>query len=150
MKAPDLEPHYFAEVCVEVTERLVEQQDLRLHHERARDRDSLLLSARELPRIARLVSGELDDAQHLRHPTVAVTPRNTRLEAETVGHVLRDGHVGPESVALEDHRHPPALGPHDRRGRRQTALADPNLAGFGLEKTRDQPQGRRLATAGRA
>src|SRR5438067_1031070 len=112
-------------------------------------RDSLLLAARALSRIARLVSGELDHTEHLGDAALPVGPGHARLEPKTVGDVLSDGHVGPERVALEDHRHAPALGRHDARARRQAPLADPDLARLGLQEARDQPQGRRLAAAGR-
>jgi hypothetical protein len=48
MQAPDLELHLLAQLLVERRERLVHQHDARLEHERARERDALLLAAREL------------------------------------------------------------------------------------------------------
>ena len=48
----ELEPHRLAQLGVEVRQRLVEQQELRLHHQRARERQPLLLAARELGRLA--------------------------------------------------------------------------------------------------
>ena len=39
--------HLQAQLRVEIAQRLVEQQHLRLEHERARDRDALLLAARQ-------------------------------------------------------------------------------------------------------
>ena len=43
-----------AQMLVEAGEGLVEQQDLRLEHQRARQRHALLLSARELVDVARV------------------------------------------------------------------------------------------------
>ena len=48
---------------VESAERLVEEQRRRAVDERARQRDALLLAARELPRPAALEPFELDDAR---------------------------------------------------------------------------------------
>ena len=48
-----LDLHVLAQLLVERAERLVEQQHRRLDHQRARERDALLLAARELMRIAR-------------------------------------------------------------------------------------------------
>ena len=50
--ALQLELHLLAELQVERAERLVEQQHARPVDERARQRDPLLLTARELPRLA--------------------------------------------------------------------------------------------------
>jgi hypothetical protein len=104
-------------VGVEVRQGLVEQQDLRLDHERPCDGHALLLSAGKLARIARLVPCELHHPQHLRHAAVAVRPAHARLEAQAVSDVLGDGHVRPQRVALEDHRHAPPLRRDDASGR---------------------------------
>ena len=53
-----------AQVRRRARERLVEQQDLGLEHERAGDRDPLLLAARELARVARAQAGEADELEH--------------------------------------------------------------------------------------
>ncbi len=60
-----LELHLLAQLHVERAERLVEEQRRRPVDERARERDALLLAARELPRAAALEALELDDAQDL-------------------------------------------------------------------------------------
>ncbi len=49
-----LDPHALAQLGVEIGERLVEQQDLRLDHEAAGERDALLLAAGKLAREAAL------------------------------------------------------------------------------------------------
>ncbi len=48
VQAADLELHLLAQLLVERAERLVHQDQLRLEHQRARQRDALLLAAREL------------------------------------------------------------------------------------------------------
>ena len=50
MDALELDLHLLAQLQVERAERLVEQQHARLEHERTRERDALLLAARELVR----------------------------------------------------------------------------------------------------
>ena len=52
VQAADLEAHLLAQVGVEVGQRLVEQQHLRLDHQRARQRHALLLAAGQLAGIA--------------------------------------------------------------------------------------------------
>ena len=54
LKRLELELHLLAELQVERSERLVEEQDARAVDERAGERDALLLAARELPRLAPL------------------------------------------------------------------------------------------------
>src|SRR5262249_32519155 len=61
-----------------------------------------------------------------------------------------DGHVGPERVALEDHRHLTALGRHDGRRGRQHAITDADFARLGREKAGHEPERRRLAAPGRS
>src|SRR5207245_5697664 len=39
VKTADLETHFFSEICVKITERLVEQEDLRLYDEGPRHGD---------------------------------------------------------------------------------------------------------------
>jgi hypothetical protein len=61
LQLADLLPHAAAQLRVEVRQRLVEEQHRRLEHERARDRDALLLAARELGGQSRL---EPREAEH--------------------------------------------------------------------------------------
>src|SRR5262249_17280269 len=48
----DLKPHVLAQRRIKVAQGLVEQQYLRLEHQSTRERDTLLLTPRELSRIA--------------------------------------------------------------------------------------------------
>ena len=59
VQAADLEAHLLAQVGIEVRQRLVEEQRLRLDDEGAGERDALLLAAGELAGIARGEIGEL-------------------------------------------------------------------------------------------
>jgi hypothetical protein len=53
----ELAAHVLAQIGIERGERLVEQQHVRLDHDGARQRDTLLLTARELRRQAALDVG---------------------------------------------------------------------------------------------
>ena len=65
LDALELELHLLAELEVERAERLVEQQHARVVDERARERDALLLPARELARLAALAAREVDELEDL-------------------------------------------------------------------------------------
>ena len=56
----DLEPHLHAQRGVEVRQRLVEQERLRLAHDRAADRDALALAAGQLARLAVEIGREVE------------------------------------------------------------------------------------------
>ena len=62
-----LEAHLLAQLGVEVGQRLVEQQQRRLHHQRARERQALLLAAGELGRLALGEVVELHGGEHAHH-----------------------------------------------------------------------------------
>ena len=88
-----LELHLAAELEVEGAERLVEQEDLRLVHERAGERDALLLAARELARLALLHALEVDELQDLAHPAGELRPRTPwrRMPKATFSKIVRCG-----------------------------------------------------------
>ena len=66
VQSTDFEPHLLAQIGVEVGERLVEQQRLRLDDQRARQRHALLLSAGEFTGIALRQRLELGGGQNRR------------------------------------------------------------------------------------
>ena len=59
----DFEPHVDAQRGVEVGQRLVEQEGLRLAHDGAADGDALALAAGELARLAVEIVGEVEHAR---------------------------------------------------------------------------------------
>ena len=65
LHAPDLIAQAAADLGVERGQRLVEQQDLGLDGESARQRDTLLLATRQLVREAVGVAGKTDELEHL-------------------------------------------------------------------------------------
>jgi hypothetical protein len=141
----DLAAHRDAQLGVEVRQRLVEQEHLRIAHDRAAHGHALALAARELARIAlqqRLQRQDLGRALHL-----AVDGRLVHLgEREREGHVVAHRHVRIQRVVLEHHRDVPLLG----RQVVHAALADADLAAVNLFQPRDHAQQGRLAAARRA
>ena len=104
MQTADLEPHFFAQIRIEIGQRLVEQQRLRFDDQGARQRDALLLSAGEFAGIALRQRVELGRRQNRREffrdgVTVEFA------QAQAVDDVFGHRHVRPQRVALEDHRH---------------------------------------------
>jgi hypothetical protein len=100
---PDLGAHLYAELRVQVRERLVHQERLRLANDRPPHRHTLPLSARE--RAGFLVE-LVDNPQCLgrtRHTFPNRSPRHT-ASPQREGHVVVDGHVWVERVVLEHHR----------------------------------------------
>jgi hypothetical protein len=143
-----LEAHLLAQVGVEVRQRLVEQQGFGLDDQRARERNALLLAARQLARIALRQWRKLGRRQNI--VELLLDDRGLDLaELEAVDDVLGHRHVRPERVALEDHRHVAPLRRQRLLRRRHGALADPDLAFGRLDEARDQPQRRGLAAARR-
>ena len=139
-----LDLHLLAQLGVEVGERLVEQQDLRLDHQSAGQRHALLLAARELAREAAGERRESDQFQSFADaPRPVVGGHALHLEPER--DVLRHGHMREERVALE-HDAEAALGRLDGK---QVAAFEPDGAAARLDETRDHLQGRGLAAARR-
>jgi hypothetical protein len=95
--------HLDAQLGVEVRERLVHQEGLRLAHDRAPESDALALPAGQLARAARQQVAQAEPVGHRPYPLADGGPRPMR-HAESEAHVGRDVHVRIERVALEDHR----------------------------------------------
>src|SRR5262245_39066585 len=87
---------------IERSERLVEEQDLRLVRERARDRDSLLLSTRELPGIFLAVFLQLNQLDQPIDRLFSFLPPPA-ANFQTKPDVLFDRHAWKERIRLEDH-----------------------------------------------
>ena len=137
-----LQLHLLAQLHVECSERLVEQERSRPVDERACERDTLLLAAGELARAATLQPFELDDPQHLVDAIFVLSLWNV-LHLEPERDVVVDRHVREQGVLLEDHVDRSAV-----RGQRCAVLAlqqDPPFVRH-LEPG-DHPQGRGLAAA---
>ena len=134
-----------AQVRIEIRERLVEQQRPRLDHQRARERDALLLAARERLDRARRGTIEPDVRERGRGARAALRLRDAaRLEPER--DVLLDRHVREERVVLK--HHPEAA--HARCARRDVLALEPHAPGIRRLVARDHAQRRRLPRAARA
>ena len=140
-----LELRVLAQLLVERGERLVEQQQLGLRDEGARQRDALSLTAGELVRLALCERPELDHVEHL-----VDAPGDLRLghaqllEAER--DVLLDRHVREERIGLEHHVH----GLLVRRHVGHVHAVDEDLAGRRPLEAGQHAEQRRLAAAGTA
>jgi hypothetical protein len=80
---------------VERAEGLVHQEQRRLEGERARDRDTLLHAAGELPRVVALEAGQLDELEHLPDPLLP-------LRALPAQHLQRQGDVLGDRAPVEE------------------------------------------------
>src|ERR1700688_75921 len=129
----NLEAHRLAQVRVEVGERFVEEKDVRLDDDRARQCDALLLAAGELGRIASREPLQMDGLENAIDASHDLVARHFS-HFEAVRDVLGDRLVRPNRVRLEDHRHVAAFGRHDAGRARKKSLADANLAVVGLQK----------------
>ena len=141
----DLAAHLVAQLGVEVGERLVEQEQAGVAHDRAADRDALALAAREL---ARQALEQARDVEHLcgaLHPAVDLVLRKfARAQAER--DVLEHVHVRVERVVLEHHGDVAIARPHVV----DHLAVDRDRAVVDLLEARDRAQERALAAAGRA
>ncbi|MCY1366601.1 hypothetical protein D9M69_535050 [compost metagenome] len=102
VQAFDLGAHFHAQLGVQVGQRLVEQEQLRVARQRPAHGHALALAARELGRAAVQQVLDLQHARHLVDALVAIGLghlAHLQREADVVGH--RHGRV--ERVALEHH-----------------------------------------------
>ncbi len=141
----DLRAHLHAELRVQVGERLVHQERLRLPDDRAPHRDALPLPSGERFRLPLEELLEAEDLRRLSDPAVDLLFRELpKLEAER--HVVVDGHVGVQRVVLEHHRDVPFLrwhGVHHAVPDRDRAVGD-------RLESRDHPKRGGLAAPRRA
>jgi hypothetical protein len=116
------------EVGVEVAGRLVGEQDVRLVDQRARDRDALLLAARERERALVAAVLQADLLQHLEHARARDAAR-CRDHVERERDVLLDGAAREQLEVLEHDADPaPQLGHRARREPRRVAPEHDDLA----------------------
>ena len=141
----DLCTHLVAQLGVQVGQGLVHEEDGGVAHDRAADSDTLALAAGQCLGLTVKILG---DVQNLGSLADLLVDDVLLLLAELQGerHVLINGHMGVESVVLENHCYVAVLGGdivHELAVDIQLALGD-------LLKTGDHTQGSGLAAAGRA
>ena len=143
LEALELELHLLAQLEIERTQRLIEQQDLGTVDQGACDGDALLLAAGQLIGLAALKAAELHQIEHLHH-ALADLVFGDLLHLEAIGHVVEDRHVREQRVALE-HGVDVTL---KRLLVGNVGAGEQDLARGGLFKAGNHTQGRRLARAG--
>ncbi len=127
-----------------------EQQQLRLHHQRPRERETLLLAARELGRLAVGELLELHRGQDALDLVADLFPGSLAVaDLQRKGRVLKHVHVRPDGVGLEHHAEAAPVGrDEDVPGRGiDHAIADADLARPRPLQARDRAQRRGLAAA---
>ena len=151
LNAADFLTHLDAQARVQVGERLVEQQHLRLLDQRAGDRDALLLSAGELARLAPEVFLDLNELGRALHlladllAGIALPRRGIPDVRQREGDIVRHGHVRIQRVILEDEPDVALL----RHGGRHILLAEPDFALGDVLKARKHVERGRFAAATR-
>jgi len=137
-------PHGDAQLGVQVRQRLVHEERLRLAHDGAAHRHALPLAAGQRGGLALEVGLQAEHLGGVADPPVdLVLGGVAQLQAER--QVLLDRHVRVQRVVLEDHRDVPVL-----RGQVvDDLLADRDRAAGNLLETRDRPQRRGLPAPGR-
>ena len=144
LQAGDLGPHLDAQLGVEVRERLVHEEGLRLAHDGPAHRHALALTTGELTRFAVEVVVQLQDARCLGHALDDLVLRHlAQLQRE--GDVVAHREVGVQGVGLEHHGDVPVL----RLQTGDVVSADEQVAVGDRFEPGDHPQGGRLAAAGR-
>ncbi len=125
-----------AQVDVEVGERLVEQQQFRLRCQRARQRDTLLLPARQFVGVAFAQLRQVHQLQHL-----ADDAWGLGMLANAEGDVIRHRQVREQGVVLEHHADSPLLGREGESGAGQHgitqldfAIVDRLESGYGAQR----------------
>jgi hypothetical protein len=105
----DLGTHLHTQLGVQVRQRFVEQEDLRVAHDGAPHRHALALPARELARVALEQLVQVEDARRVLDAAALLGVGHPR-QREREAHVLAHGHVRVQRIALEHHRHVAFLG----------------------------------------
>ena len=138
-----------ADQRVEGAERFVHQQQLRLGGERARDAHALLLSARQLVRVAPGVCRrfELEEIEQVFDSRVDATARPAEQRRHG-GDVLRDGAMREKAVILDRVADAATQFVDGQLGR--VPAVDPHPARARLDESVDHAQQRRFSRAGGA
>jgi len=136
--------HLVTELAVERAERLVKQQNVRLHHDGARERDTLALATGQRVGVAFAKRREPNHRERLRDLGGDVRLGHAAPN-QTVRDVLGNGHVGEERIVLKYETDVALV----RRAIGHVLPPDPYLPGVRPHETCDRAQRRRLAATGR-
>ena len=139
----ELGAHLVTQFGVEVTQRLVHEEHLRMTNDRAADGNTLSLSTGERLGLSLQILGDAEDLRRFLDLLVDLRFGNlAQLKSER--HVLIHGHVRIERVVLEDHRDVAIF----RGDVVDESIADVELTLGDLFQTGDHAQSGRLAAAG--
>ena len=148
MQAAQPAAQFFAHLGVERAKRFVEQQHPGLDGQRARQRNSLALAARQLRGIAIGKPVQLHKLQKFHHPAsdLGIGGANpSRFDAQAEGDILEHRHVPKEGVVLKDETDVAVA----RMQVRRFFAGKQHLTGVGALHSGDDAQQRRLAAARR-
>lgn len=144
--------HLFAQQGVEIAQRLVEQEQARLAHESARQRQPLLLATAQLRRRTLGQCREPHGFQCPHHPLLDVSfaPAPVACHAQWKRGVVEHVHVRPHRIRLEHHAEPALIGGYEDAfvEIEDDAVIEGHAAAAGLLETGHRPQGRAFAAAG--
>src|SRR5712692_2275982 len=147
---PEQGQQFPLERCVEIGERLVEEQRSRFQDQGTGDGDALALSAREIRGVTILFPLQADSLQDSRDALVLFVQREM-LGGKSERQVAADGEMRPERQVLKDDGEAALLHrPQYPAIRADDFSVQPDEAAIGREKTEDDAQQRRLPRAGRA
>ena len=141
----ELGAHLVTQLGVQVGQRLVHQEDLRITHDGAADGDTLTLAARKRLGLTVKVLGNTQDLGSGANLAVDLVLGDL-LELKRKRHVLVHRHIGVQSITLEHHGDVAVLGRHV-----VDALAiDEHIAGGDVLQAGDHAHRRGLTAARRA
>ena len=137
--------HLRTELCVQVGQRLVEQEYFGFAHDRTSERNTLTLTA---GKSLRLTGEIISDAENVRRrlDLFVNDVLGNFSELQTERHVIINGHVRIERVVLEHHRNISVLG----NDVVDELAVDIKFARRNLFETRDHTQRRGLTATGRS
>ena len=145
LQLPDLVPGLLAQLGVQVGQRFVEQQQVGFDDHGPGEGHPLLLSARQLGHGTPFQPGQPYQVEGPRHAVRHLRTRHLP-GAQAEGHVLEDGHVGKESVVLEDHPGVAPVGGHAG----DVLAVETHGAGRGEEEPGDHAEDGGLPAAARS
>ena len=147
-----LEAHQLAQLRVEVRQRLIEQQQLGFHHQCPRQREPLLLAARQLGRLAIAQMVELDSGEYLHHLGVDFGAAVLLLaDLQRKCGVGENIHVRPDRIRLEYHTEAAPIGRHEDAAPAgiDDRVVDADIARRRVLQSGNRAQRRGLAAAAR-
>jgi hypothetical protein len=142
--------HLFAQLCIQIRQRLVEQQEPRTAHQGAGKGDTLLLPAGELRRRPAGKMRHADELQRIHHPLPNFGLRHFGArDPQRIGDIAEDIHMRPDRIGLKHDADVALVGRHVNATTAvgHDGIADRDGAGRNLLKARDAAQCGRLPAA---